>query len=206
MEGRAPCMQMLSGEMNAKAQSGTTGHKPRRPTPDERIPRRVMQPTLNDHLEVITRAIFAAGLSWAVIAARWERFRQAFEGFDVVRVAGYTEGDVDRLMHADGIIHSAKKIAGTIENAQALIMLEREFGSIASYIARFESYADLAADASGRFAFMGDLSCYYWLFRTGNPVPRFEDWIANQPKDHPRMREMVTAGRADGTSSERPGF
>jgi 3-methyladenine DNA glycosylase Tag len=192
--------------MTTKAQAGTTGPKPRRATPDDRIPRRVMQPTLDDHLEIITRAIFQAGLSWAAIAARWERFRDAFDGFDAARVAGYTAGDVDRLMHADGMIHSAKKIAGTIENARALLALEREFGSVAGYIARFGSYAQLAADARERFAFMGDLSCYYWLFRTGNPVPRFEDWIAAQPKDHPRMREMVMTGRSDDTSSERPGF
>ena len=167
-------MRMLSPKMNPKKTTGSTGRKPRAATPSDRIPRRVMQPSLGDHLEIITRAIFQAGLSWAAIAARWDRFREAFEGFDVVRVAAYTEGDVDRLMHADGMIHSAKKIIGTIENAKALVCLERDFGSVANYAARFGSYADLAADARERFAFMGDLSCYYWLFRAGYPVPRFE--------------------------------
>jgi hypothetical protein len=109
-------------------------------------------------------------------------------------------------MATDGLVHSAKKIGGTIDNAKMLIATDREFGSIAAYVERFASYAALLADARERFAFLGDLSCYYWLFRTGNPVPTFERWIAGQPKDHPRVREMVLAGRAASTSSERPEF
>jgi hypothetical protein len=179
---------------------------PKRATPAERIPRRVMQPTLDDHLEIMTRAIFQAGLSWAMIEARWPAFVTGFDRFSITRVAAYEHADIERLMTADGIVHSQKKIAGTIANARALIALDRECGGIAAYVARFPNYAAVFADARGRFAFLGDLSCYYWLFRTGNPVPVFEDWIATQPKDHPRMREMVMIGRADATSSERPGY
>jgi 3-methyladenine DNA glycosylase Tag len=179
---------------------------PKRPTPDELIPRRVMEPTLDDHLEIMTRAIFQAGLSWAMIAARWESFRTGFERFAVTRVAQYDEFEIDRLMHTEGIVHSEKKLRGTVANANTLIALDREFGGIASYVAAFPTYGALFADARARFAFLGDLSCYYWLFRTGNPVPHFERWIAAQPKDHPRMREMVMAGRAAATSSERQDF
>jgi hypothetical protein len=176
---------------------------PKRATPDARIPRRVMRPTPNDHLEIITRAIFQAGLSWAMIDARWPAFRSAFDGFVVARIARYDELQIERLMTTDGIVHSAKKIAGTIANAQTLIALSDEFGSIERYLECFPSYGDLLVDAQRRFAFLGDLSCYYWLFRVGAPVPLFETWIERQAKDHPRMREMVLAGRADGTSTER---
>ncbi len=162
-----------------------------------------MEPTLDDHLEIMTRAIFQAGLSWAMIDGRWEAFRAGFDRFAVVRVAEYGEFEIDRLMATPGIVHSAKKIAGTIANAKALIATELEFGSVSAYARRFATYGELYADARERFAFLGDLSCYYWLFRTGNPVPLFEDWIAGQPKDHPRMREMIQAGRDDQTSSER---
>jgi 3-methyladenine DNA glycosylase Tag len=154
----------------------------------------------------MTRAIFQAGLSWATIAARWEAFTTAFERFEVARVAQYGEFEIERLMATDGVIHSVKKIAGTIDNAKVLVATDREFGSIAAYVARFPSYADVFADARDRFALLGNVSCYYWLFRTGNPVPLFEEWIVGQAKDHPRVREMVLAGRADGSSSERSGF
>lgn len=190
----------------AKPRTAPPQKTPKRATPSDLIPRRVMLATLDDHLEIMTRAIFQAGLSWAMIAARWETFREGFDRFAVTLVAQYGDADIERLMAMDGIIHSAKKISGTISNAKMLIAIDREFGSIATYAASFASYAELFADAGDRFAFLGDLSCYYWLFRTGNPVPVFEHWIATQPKDHPRMREMVLAGRADATSSERSDF
>ena len=190
----------------AKARTAPPRKVPKGGTPGELIPRRVPDPTLDDHLEIITRAIFQAGLSWAFIAARWETFRTAFEHFNVRRVAAYGAFDFDRLMHTDGVVHSEKKLAGTVDNAKSLIAIDHEFGSITAYVEGFDTYANLFADARTRFAFLGDLSCYYWLFRTGNQVPQFEDWIIGQPKDHPRVREMVLTGRAEGTSSEHAGF
>jgi hypothetical protein len=176
-----------------------------KPTPPERIPRVIVAPTLDDHLEVMSRAIFQAGLSWALIDARWDAFRIAFENFNVTVIATYGEGEIERLMEADGVIHSRSKIAGTIANARALQALAAEHGDVATYARTFASYDALYADAKKRFAYLGDLSCYYWLFRTGLPVPPLEQWMAVQDRDHPRMREMVTMGRSEGRSSERTG-
>jgi hypothetical protein len=171
-------------------------------TAPEKIPRVIAAPTLDDHLEVMTRAIFQAGLSWAFIDSRWDAFRAAFENFNCTIVATYGEGDVDRIMDADGVVHSRAKIAGTIANARTLQALAAEYGDIAAYARTFAGYDPLYADAKKRFAYLGDLSCYYWLFRTGLPVPPFERWMERQERDHPRMREMVTMGRSEGRSSE----
>ena len=133
-----------------------------------------------------------AGMSWAFIEARWNDYLTAFEGFAVENVAGYGDLDVDRLMNAPGIIHSKSKIEGTIHNACALLDLEREYGSIRAYQTSFADYDAIRRDTKARFAFVGDLSTYYWLFRTGAPVPDLEDWMKGQDRDHPRMREMVT--------------
>jgi 3-methyladenine DNA glycosylase Tag len=134
-----------------------------------------------------------AGMSWAFIDARWDDYVAAFEGFDVARVAAYGDVDVDRLMNAAGIIHSKSKIEGTIRNARALVELEREHGSISAYQTSFPDYDAIRRDTKARFAFVGDLSTYYWLFRTGTPVPDLEDWMKTQDRDHPRMREMVAS-------------
>jgi 3-methyladenine DNA glycosylase Tag len=136
-----------------------------------------------------------AGLSWAFIDARWDDYVTAFGGFDVAAIAAYGDFDVERLMATDGIIHSKSKFAGTIKNAQTLLALEREHGSIAAYQRSFADYDAARKDAKKRFAFMGDLNTYYWRFRTGAPVPDLEEWMKGQERDHPRMREMVTAGR-----------
>lgn len=169
---------------------------PKRPTPPDRIPRVIENPTLSDHLAVISRAVMQAGMSWAFIEARWDDYLAAFDGFDVHKVAAYGDIDVDRLMNADGIIHSKTKIEGTIRNARALIALEAEFGSVRAYHDSFDSYDAARKDAKKRFAFMGDLNTYYWRFRTGASVPDLEEWMKGQERDHPRMREMVTAARS----------
>jgi 3-methyladenine DNA glycosylase Tag len=173
-----------------------------KPTAPEKVPRVIAAPTLDDHLAVMSRAIFQAGLSWAFIDARWEAFRAAFDDFAVERVATYGEADVERLMETEGVVHSRGKIEGTIANARAFQALQAEFGSMSAYAQRFADYDALYADAKGRFAYLGDLSCYYWLFRTGLAVPPFERWLERQERDHPRMREMVERGRRDGTSAE----
>jgi 3-methyladenine DNA glycosylase Tag len=165
---------------------------PKRPTPPERIPRVIVAPTLDDHLEIIARAVFQAGHSWAMIDAAWDAYRAAFDGFDARTVARYREGDVERILHAERVMRSRAKIEGTIRNAQALLALEHEFGSVRAYHESFASYDDARKDAKTRFAYMGDLNVYYWRFRTGAAVPPFEEWLKGQERDHPRMREMVT--------------
>ena len=186
----------------AKAPKGAPPLRAAQPTPPELIPRVIDSPTLDDHLEVITRAIFQAGLSWAFIESRWETFRPAFGNFSVAAVAAYGDFDVERLMTEDGIVHSRSKIVGTIANARSLQALAAEFGDVAGYAKSFPSFDALFADARKRFAYLGDLSCYYWLFRTGLPVMNFETWMQRQASDHPRMREMVLLGRSQNRSSE----
>jgi hypothetical protein len=191
--------------MAKKTPKGAPQLRASKPTPPERIPRVIDAPSLDDHLEVMTRAIFQAGLSWALIDARWDAFRTAFENFSAAIVATYGEGEVERIMAAEGVIHSRSKISGTIENAKALRALAAEHGDVAAYARSFASYDELYADAKKRFAYLGDLSCYYWLFRTGLPVPSLERWMERQDRDHPRMREMVTMARSENRSSERAG-
>ncbi|MGZ3496777.1 MAG: DNA-3-methyladenine glycosylase I [Vulcanimicrobiaceae bacterium] len=166
------------------------------------IPETLAPTGLHDYLEVMTRAVFQAGLSWRGIAIHWEAYRREFFDFDVERVAAFTEGDVDRLMHADGVLHSSRKIRATIENARAMLEIDRERGGFANYLHSFHSYDGLVADLRKRFKFMGEMNCWYFLFRVREPVPRFETWVTAIPGDHPRMQEMVEQARAAGVSSE----
>ena len=135
--------------------------------------------------------MFQAGLSWSVIDARWDDYVRAFDGFDVAKVAAYGEKDVARLMQTERVVHSQAKIEGTIRNARALLDIEREHGSVRAYQTSFPGYGALRRDANRRFAYMGDSNVYYWLFRTGGPVPDVEEWMKSQERDHPRIREMV---------------
>jgi DNA-3-methyladenine glycosylase I len=78
-----------------------------------------------------------AGLSWSTVLRKRENFRRAFQGFDPVVVARYTEKDVQRLLKNEGIIRNRSKIEAAITNARLVIEIQKEFGSFDAYIWRF---------------------------------------------------------------------
>jgi Methyladenine glycosylase len=167
------------------------------------IPEVVEPSSLADYLEVMTRAVFQAGVRWSQIGEHWEQYRGAFSGFDPRSVAMYDDVDVDRILATPGILRMRRKVVATIHNARALLETDGEFGGLKHYLESFASYALLAKDLKRRFAFMGDMNAWYFLFRTGEPVPRFEQWVTTIPGEHPRMHEMVELARASGRSPER---
>ncbi|MGB8521146.1 MAG: DNA-3-methyladenine glycosylase I [Candidatus Tumulicola sp.] len=167
------------------------------------IPGVVNPATPRDFLEVMTRAVFQAGVSWKQIAERWDAYREAFAQFDPAQVARYDDLDVERVLATPGVMRTPRKVRATIANARTLLEVDREFGGIAAYLRGFSSYPELAQDFRRRFAFMGEMNVWYVLFRTGNPVPRFEPWVRGIKGEHPRMREMVELARTDGNSPER---
>ncbi|MDQ2872828.1 MAG: DNA-3-methyladenine glycosylase I [Candidatus Eremiobacteraeota bacterium] len=150
----------------------------------------------------MTRAVFQAGVSWAQIAKHWNAYRRAFLDFDVALVARFGDAEIERVLGEPGILRMRRKIEGTIRNANALLALEREFGTFHDYTASFDAYAARAKDIKRRFAFMGDMNVWYLLFRSREPVPRFEEWVTTIPGTHPRMHEMVDLARKSGRSPE----
>lgn len=81
-----------------------------------------------------------AGLSWDTVLRKRDSYRKAFDGFDVKKVASYTEKNIERLMLDDGIIRNRLKIASTISNAKAFMKVQKEFGSFDAYIWSFVNY------------------------------------------------------------------
>src|SRR5262245_23677308 len=78
-----------------------------------------------------------AGLSWLAILRKREGYRRAFAGFDPEKVARFSESDVRRLLGDAGIVRHRGKIEATIGNARAAQAIQREYGSLASYLWRF---------------------------------------------------------------------
>lgn len=68
---------------------------------------------------------FQAGLSWLTILKKRENFRKAFHGFDAARIARYGARDIARLMADAGIVRNKLKVEATIDNARALLKLQR---------------------------------------------------------------------------------
>lgn len=75
-----------------------------------------------------------AGLSWNMILRKRENFRQAFDNFDIELVAGYNELKVQELLANPGIVRNKAKVRAIINNANRVIEIQKEFGSLDSYL------------------------------------------------------------------------
>lgn len=75
-----------------------------------------------------------AGLSWETILRKRDNYREAFDNFDVAKVAKYDQKRVDRLLQNEGIIRNRLKIAAAIQNARAFLKVQQEFGSFDKYL------------------------------------------------------------------------
>ena len=80
--------------------------------------------------ERLSLEAFQAGLSWELVLRKREGFRAAFAGFDPDVVAGFGEGDVDKLLDNEEIIRNPRKIAAVIHNARATVALREDGGLV----------------------------------------------------------------------------
>ena len=89
--------------------------------------------------EKLSLEAFQSGLSWITILRRRETFRTAFAGFEIDRVASFTDADVARLLADPGIIRNRAKIEATIANARVLHeWLDDEPGALDALIWSFQ--------------------------------------------------------------------
>jgi DNA-3-methyladenine glycosylase I len=129
-----------------------------------------------------------AGLSWETILNKRENYRKAFHRFDPAKIARYDRKKVRELLSNAGIVRNRLKIAATISNAQAYLVVRKGFTSFDKYIWQFvggeplkrilgpgekvpattaESDA-MSKDLKARgFRFVGSTICYAFMQATG---------------------------------------
>jgi len=77
---------------------------------------------------------FQSGLSWLTILRKRENFRAAFANFDIETVAGFGEGDVERLLADAGIVRHRGKIEAAIQNARGAAAMHANGVSLAELV------------------------------------------------------------------------
>lgn len=77
---------------------------------------------------------FQAGLSWAIILRKRERFLRAFDGFDPDRMARYGAARRRRLLADPGIVRNRQKIDAAIGNARAFLDLRERGVSFGEFL------------------------------------------------------------------------
>ena len=148
------------------------------------------EPLHDDHrlYEMLVLEGAQAGLSWSTILHRREHYKRAFDGFDPIKVAAYTEKDVERLLGEPGVIRNRRKIESAVNNAKRLLEVQREFGSFDAYVwgfvggrprvnhftsfremsAETEESRTMSADLKRRdFSFVGPTICYAYMQSVG---------------------------------------
>jgi len=129
-----------------------------------------------------------AGLAWETILNKRQTYRRAFDAFDVRRVARYDARKVAVLLGDAGIVRNRLKVAAAITNAQAFLVVQKEFGTFDAYLWRFVSGTPkqnnwqtlrdipprtaesdaLSKDLARRgFKFVGSTICYAYMQAVG---------------------------------------
>jgi DNA-3-methyladenine glycosylase I len=133
-------------------------------------PKKIRPRGLPDYFEVLTKAVFQAGMSWQVVESKWPGFRRAFSNFSIRDVADYLPDDVDRLMSDPEIVRNLRKIEATIENAAEMLLIQFEYGSFERYQAGFASVDALVEDICRRFKQIGPTSAAAFVHRVSGPA------------------------------------
>ena len=78
-----------------------------------------------------------AGLSWSTILKKRPAYRAAFDRFQPRKVARYSEAKIAALLTNPAIVRNRLKIRSAVQNAQAFLSVQKEFGSFDAYIWQF---------------------------------------------------------------------
>jgi DNA-3-methyladenine glycosylase I len=129
-----------------------------------------------------------AGLSWITILKKRASYRAAFSRFDPRKVARYDDAKIAALLANEGIVRNRLKIRAAVQNAQAFLAVQKEFGSFDQYVwqfvggkplqnrwrsseqvpARTEHSDAMSKDLAKRgFNFVGSTICYAFMQATG---------------------------------------
>ena len=93
-------------------------------------------PCHDDHAlyELLILESFQAGLRRETVLNKRQRFREAYDGFDLDKVCAYGEEKIARLLSDEGIIRNRLKIRVSIQNSRIFRDIRKEYGSFDAYI------------------------------------------------------------------------
>jgi DNA-3-methyladenine glycosylase I len=138
--------------------------------------------------ELLTLEGAQAGLSWRTILARRDDYRRAYHGFDIERVAGMRDAQLEKLLAESGIIRNRLKVFSVRDNARTALDVIAEHGSLDAYLWSFvggkpivnrrrdpkdvPATTDLSDQMSKTlkkrgFRFVGSTICYAFMQATG---------------------------------------
>ena len=150
---------------------------------------------------------FQAGLSWLTILNKREAFRKGFANFEADKIVRFGDKDIDRLLGDPGIVRHRGKIVSAINNAQRVLELRQEFGSLAAYAWGYEPAKDtrphvpqtgvVLGPSAEAVAMSKDLKKRGWTFVGPTTVYAFMQamGLVNDHYEHCHARELAAKAR-----------
>ena len=80
---------------------------------------------------------FQAGLSWECVLHKRPYFKEAFDNFDVKKVAVYDEKKIETLLQNKNLIRNRRKMNAAVTNAKIFQEIQKEYGTFCKYIWHF---------------------------------------------------------------------
>lgn len=77
------------------------------------------------------------------------------------------------------IVRNRSKIQATVDNAETLLAMENEFGSVKKYLRSHADFDATVKDLRTRFKWLGDSGAYYFLHVVKEGVPPHDEWMAS---------------------------
>ena len=145
-------------------------------------PEQIKPSSLDDYLEVMSKAVFQSGISWKVVEAKWPGTREAFHNFDINKVAALNERDIDALTQDTRVIRNYRKLNAIVSNAQQMISLDEQNSGFENYLRSQDSFDATLTMIRKDFKFMGPTGVYYFLYVVGEQVPPHEEFEATYRK------------------------
>lgn len=138
--------------------------------------------------ELLTLEGAQAGLSWATVLRRREAYRDVFAGFNIERVAAFTDEECAAVLSNAGIIRNRLKVRSTVENARIILLIQERYGTFSAFLWHFVDHRPVqngwqtqqdvparteASDALSKalkelgFRFVGSTICYALMQAVG---------------------------------------
>ena len=162
-----------------------------------------------------------AGLSWSTILNKRLEYLQAFDNFEVSKIANYSDIKVQELLANPGIVRNRLKIHAAIQNAQTFLEVQDQYGSFDAYIWQFvdgkpvqNSWKSLQeippktkeSDAMSKelkklgFTFVGSTICYAFMQAIGMVNDHTVDCFRWQ-----EVRDLALSNEHSTQHDEQPG-
>ncbi len=150
--------------------------------PQDQAPEQISPQSLGDYLEVMSKSVFQAGISWRVVESKWPGIRAAFHDFDAEAVASMGDVEINELAEDSRVIRNRRKLAATADNARRLIELDEEHGGFQKYLRSHDDFDATVAALRKDFKFLGDTGSYLFLYVVGEQVPPHDEWAASRTR------------------------